>query len=118
MKLGIIKKLELRDIWASESSDFTPWLAKEDNIVLLGDDIGIDLEVESQEKSVGPFRADILARDINTNHYVLIENQLELTNHNHLGQIMTYAAGLDAFSIIWIAKSFTEEHRAALDWCI
>lgn len=116
MKLGIIKKLELRDIWASESSDFTPWLAKEDNIVLLGDAIGIDLEVESQEKSVGPFRADILARDINTNHYVLIENQLELTNHNHLGQIMTYAAGLDAFSIIWIAKSFTEEHRAALDW--
>ena len=116
MKLGIIKKLELRDIWASESSDFTPWLAKEDNIVLLGDAIGIYLEVESQEKSVGPFRADILARDINTNHYVLIENQLELTNHNHLGQIMTYAAGLDAFSIIWIAKSFTEEHRAALDW--
>lgn len=116
MKLGIIKKLELRDIWASESSDFTPWLAKEDNIALLGDAIGIDLEVESQEKSVGPFRADILARDINTNHYVLIENQLELTNHNHLGQIMTYAAGLDAFSIIWIAKSFTEEHRAALDW--
>lgn len=116
MKLGKIKKIDLRDIWASESSDFTPWLAKEENIALLGDAIGIDLEVESQEKNVGPFRADILARDVATNHYVLIENQLELTDHNHLGQIMTYAAGLDAFSIIWIAKSFTEEHRAALDW--
>lgn len=116
MKLGTIKKIDLRDVWSSESSDFTPWLAKEENISLLGDAIGLELEVESQEKNVGPFRADILARDLTSNHYVLIENQLEQTNHNHLGQIMTYAAGLDAFSIIWIAKSFTEEHRAALDW--
>ena len=117
MKLGKIEKLDLRDIWANEASDFTPWLAKPENIKLLGDTIGIDLEVESQEKSVGAFRADILARDMNnSNHYVLIENQLEPTNHNHLGQIITYAAGLDACSIIWIAKSFTEEHRAALDW--
>lgn len=116
MKLGTIKKMDLRDVWSSEASDFTPWLAKEDNISLLGDAIGLELEVESQEKNVGPFRADILARDLTSNHYVLIENQLEQTNHNHLGQIMTYAAGLDAFSIIWIAKSFTEEHRAALDW--
>ncbi len=116
MKLGTIKKMDLRDVWSSESSDFTPWLAKEENISLLGDAIGLELEVESQEKNVGPFRADILARDLTSNHYVLIENQLEQTNHNHLGQIMTYAAGLDAFSIIWIAKSFTEEHRAALDW--
>ena len=116
MKLGTIKKIDLRDVWSSESSDFTPWLATEENISLLGDAIGLELEVESQEKNVGPFRADILARDLTSNHYVLIENQLEQTNHNHLGQIMTYAAGLDAFSIIWIAKSFTEEHRAALDW--
>lgn len=116
MKLGKIRKIDLRDVWASESSDFTPWLAKEENIAMLGDAIGMYLEVESQEKSVGPFRADILAKDLATNHYVLIENQLELTNHNHLGQIMTYAAGLDAFSIVWIAKAFTEEHRAALDW--
>ena len=116
MKLGTIKKIDLRDVWSSEASDFTPWLAKDENIALLGEAIGLELEVESQEKNVGPFRADILARDLTSNHYVLIENQLEQTNHNHLGQIMTYAAGLDAFSIIWIAKSFTEEHRAALDW--
>lgn len=116
MTLGKIEKVDLRDIWETEDKDFTPWLAEEKNIVLLGDSIGIDLEVESQEKNVGPFRADILARDTSANHYVLIENQLEVTDHKHLGQIMTYAAGLDAFSIIWIAKQFTEEHRAAIDW--
>lgn len=114
--LGKIEKVDLRDIWETEDRDFTPWLAEEKNIFQLGDAIGIELEVESQEKSVGPFRADILARDTATNHYVLIENQLEATDHKHFGQIMTYAAGLDAFSIIWIARSFTEEHRAAVDW--
>lgn len=114
--LGKIEKVDLRDIWETEDKDFTPWLAEDKNISQLGDAIGIDLEVESQEKSVGPFRADILARDTATNQYVLIENQLETTDHKHFGQIMTYAAGLDAFSIIWIAKNFTEEHRAAVDW--
>lgn len=114
--LGKIEKVDLREVWETEDKDFTPWLAEEKNISQLGDAIGIDLEVESQEKNVGPFRADILARDTATTHYVLIENQLEITDHKHLGQIMTYAAGLDAFSIIWIAKNFTEEHRAAIDW--
>ena len=116
MKLGKLTEVNVRELWKHEQYDFSAWLAKEENISLLGDAIGLELEVESQEKNVGPFRADILARDLTSNHYVLIENQLEQTNHNHLGQIMTYAAGLDAFSIIWIAKSFTEEHRAALDW--
>ncbi len=114
--LGKIEKVDLRDVWETEDKDFTPWLAQEGNINQLGEAIGIDLEVESQEKNVGPFRADILARDTSANHFVLIENQLEITDHKHLGQIMTYAAGLDAFSIIWIAKQFTEEHRAAIDW--
>lgn len=114
--LGKIEKVDLHDIWEKEDKDFTPWLGEEKNISQLGEVIGIDLEVEAQEKNVGPFRADILARDTSTNHYVLIENQLEVTDHKHLGQIMTYAAGLDAFSIIWIAKQFTEEHRAAIDW--
>lgn len=116
INLGKIEKVDLRDIWETEDKDFTPWLAEEKNISQLGDAVGIELEVESQEKNVGPFRADILARDTATAHYVLIENQLEITDHKHLGQIMTYAAGLDAFSIIWIAKNFTEEHRAAIDW--
>lgn len=114
--LGRLEKVELREFWESEASDFTPWLAKEENIALLGDTIGIELEVEAQEKSVGPFRADILCRDTATDHWVLIENQLERTDHNHLGQLLTYAAGLNAVTIVWIADRFTDEHRAALDW--
>jgi hypothetical protein len=77
---------------------------------------GWRLEVESQERSVGPFRADILAKDTTSGHYVLVENQLERTDHVHLGQLMTYAAGLDAVTVVWVASRFTDEHRAALDW--
>jgi hypothetical protein len=116
MKLGRITKIELRSQWKSESSDFTPWLAGDENIKLLSDAIGIDLEVQKQEERVGPFRADILCKDTISGNYVLIENQLEKTDHIHLGQLMTYAAGLNAVNIVWIAQKFTEEHRAALDW--
>lgn len=116
MSLGRLEKLDLRTYWKKEATDFTPWLAKEENIQLLSDTIGIELEVQSQEQSVGPFSADILCKDTINDHYVLIENQLERTDHTHLGQLMTYAAGLDAVTIIWIAQKFTEEHRAALDW--
>ena len=108
--------LSLRDLWKHEERDFTPWLAQEDNIALLGETIGIDLEVEAQEKNVGPFRADILCKDTVTNHWVLIENQLTRTDHTHLGQLLTYAAGLNAVSIVWLAERFSEEHRATLDW--
>jgi len=115
-ELGKLVKVELREAWKDEAHEFTPWLAQEENIKLLGDTIGIELEVEAQEQEVGPFRADILCRDTVNNHYVLIENQLEKTDHLHLGQLMTYAAGLDAVTIIWIAEKFTDEHRTALDW--
>jgi len=114
--LGRLEKLDLRTFWKKEATDFTPWLAQEDNIQLLSETIGIELEVQSQEESVGPFSADILCKDTINDHFVLIENQLEKTDHTHLGQLMTYAAGLDAVTIIWIAQKFTEEHRAALDW--
>ena len=116
MNLGRLERLDLREYWKKEDSEFTPWLAKEENIILLSEAIGIELQVQSQEESVGPFRADILCKDTTNEHYVLIENQLERTDHTHLGQLMTYAAGLDAVTIIWIAQKFTEEHRAALDW--
>lgn len=116
MKLGRLEKLELRSYWKKEATDFTPWLALPENIQLLSEAIGMELEVQSQEESVGPFSADILCKDTINDHYVLIENQLERTDHTHLGQLMTYAAGLDAVTIIWIAQKFTEEHRAALDW--
>ena len=114
--LGSLKRIGLREVWESESGDFTPWLAQEGNIKLLGKTIGIELEVESQEKAVGPFSADILCKDTTDDSWVLIENQLERTDHTHLGQLMTYAAGLEAVSIIWIAERFTDEHRATLDW--
>lgn len=114
--LGRLQKAELREAWSSESSDFTPWLAQEENLKLLGEAIGIELELESQEKEVGPFRADILCKDTATDNWVLIENQLERTDHSHLGQLLTYAAGLNAVTIVWIAQRFTEEHRATLDW--
>ena len=116
MKLGRLEKLDLRTYWKKEATDFTPWLAQEENIQLLSETIGIELEVQSREESVGPFSADILCKDTINDHFVLIENQLEKTDHTHLGQLMTYAAGLDAVTIIWIAQKFTEEHRATLDW--
>ncbi|QQO19483.1 DUF4268 domain-containing protein [Bradyrhizobium diazoefficiens] len=114
--LGQLERVELRNIWTSESVDFTPWLARRENIALLGETLGLDLEVEAQEKAVGPFRADILCKDIGTGAWVLIENQLERTDHSHLGQLLTYASGLEAVTIIWIAARFTEEHRSTLDW--
>jgi hypothetical protein len=114
--IGRLERVELREAWMGEASHFTPWLANEDNISLLGDAIGLELEVEAQEAGVGPFRADILCKDTATGHYVLVENQIERTDHGHLGQLITYAAGLDAVTVVWIAGRFTDEHRAALDW--
>ena len=117
-ELDRLQPVELRDVWPNEATDFTPWLAEEENLTLLGETLGMELELEGQELNVGDFRADILCRNIeNPEHetWVLIENQLEETNHNHLGQILTYATGLDAHTVIWIAKKFREEHRAALD---
>ena len=83
--LGKLEKVELRDIWSSESSHFNPWLAQADNLAILADTLGLELELEAQEKAVGPFRADILCKDIGTNAWVLIENQLGRTDHSHLG---------------------------------
>ncbi len=115
-ELGRLKKVDLRTAWLSEPGDFTPWLAEETNLRLLGETIGIELELEAQEQWVGPFRADLLCKDTTTDNWVLIENQLERTDHTHLGQLITYAAGLNAVTIVWIAKQFSEEHRAAMDW--
>ena len=93
-----------------------PWLARKENLDILGQTLVIDLELEAQERPVGPFRADILCKDIGSDRWVLIENQLERTDHNHLGQLLTYASGLEAVTIVWIAAHFTEEHRSTLDW--
>lgn len=114
--IGRLESVDVRTVWESESADFTPWLAQEESLKLLGDAVGLDLELEAQEQTVGPFRADILCRDAQTDSWVLIENQLERTDHSHLGQLLTYAAGLQAVSVVWIAYAFAEEHRATLDW--
>ena len=115
-ELGRLTKVSLRKFWENEEGVFTPWLAREENISLLSETIRMELEVEGTEIKVGPFEADILCRDTVTDKQVVIENQLEPTDHKHLGQLLTYAAGLDAVTVIWIAKDFTDEHRAALDW--
>ena len=114
--LGRLEKVELRDVWQTEAGDFTPWLASAENLERLSNALELDLELEAQEKNVGPFRADILCRDLSDGTWVLIENQLERSDHTHLGQLLTYTAGLKAAIIVWIAKRFTDEHRAALDW--
>ena len=114
--LSRLEKVDLRDIWISEASSFTPWLATEENLDLLSDTLDLDLVFEATEQKVGSFRADILCRDTENGHWVLIENQLELTDHKHLGQLLTYASGLQAVTILWISARFTEEHRSTLDW--
>ncbi|PKN01533.1 MAG: DUF4268 domain-containing protein [Elusimicrobia bacterium HGW-Elusimicrobia-1] len=114
--LGRLEKVDIREVFATEAGDFTPWLAQEENLKLLGETIGVDLALDAQEKDVGQFRADILCKDATTDSWVLIENQIERTDHTHLGQLLTYAAGLQAVTVVWIAERFTEEHRATLDW--
>jgi hypothetical protein len=115
-KLGRLERIDLRSAWLSEAQDFTPWLAATENLELLSETLGIELELEAVEQNVGPFRADILCKDTHRDQWVLVENQLERTDHSHLGQLLTYAAGLDAVTIVWIAASVTDEHRAAMDW--
>ena len=114
-KFGRLEEVSLRDYWKSEPRNFTKWLSEKENIELLGEEIEIDLELIQTEANVGAFSADILAKDGNGN-YVIIENQLEKTDHDHLGKIITYASGKEAKTIVWIAKKFSEEHKKAIEW--
>ena len=115
-QLGRLAPVPLKSVWMDEARDFTPWLAEAENLSLLGESIGLMLELETREKRVGAFSADLLARDVGRDRWVVIENQLEPTDHKHLGQLLTYAAGLDATTVVWVAPEVREEHRAAIDW--
>ena len=107
---------DLRQAWPNEARDFTPWLAKEENIAKLADAIGVDITVSETESSVGNFNLDISAKVTGTDQRIIIENQLEETNHDHLGKLITYAAGKTANIVIWVVKHAREEHRAAIEW--
>ena len=116
VKIGKLTEVDVRDLWKHEQYDFSNWLAKEENIKLLDDEIGLTLMDINKEVYIGSYRCDLVAKDETTGQIVIIENQLEETNHDHLGKIITYAAGLDAKTIIWIVKEAREEHKAAIEW--
>lgn len=113
-EFGNLEIIDLREAWPHEARDFTPWLA--DNLDRLSDAVGISLELESTEEPVEQFSADIFARNLRDDSFVLIENQLESSDHTHLGQILTYLAGLEARTVIWIARDFQEAHLSAIRW--
>lgn len=116
MKLGRMKEVDIRDLWKHEQYDFSNWLAKEENIEYLNDILGLTLVNIDKEVYVGGYRCDLVAKDETSSTKIIIENQLEPTNHDHLGKIITYASGLGASVIVWIVKEAREEHRSAIEW--
>lgn len=116
MKLGKLEEVDIRTVWPHEQYDFSKWLAMEENIRELGDALNLSLTDVETEKFVGNYRCDILCKDEITGKMVLIENQLEPTNHDHLGKIITYASGLDAAVVVWIVASARDEHASAIEW--
>lgn len=116
MEFGKLKEIDVRELWKHEQHDFSNWLAKEKNIEMLNDVIGLTLVDIDKEVYVGSYRCDLFAKDEATGTKVIIENQLECSNHDHLGKVITYASGLNATVIIWIVKEAREEHRSAIEW--
>lgn len=115
-KIGMLEEVDIRKLWENEQRDFSSWLAEPDNIIYLNDILGLTLVDVNKEVYVGSYRCDIVAKDETSDITVIIENQLEISNHDHLGKIITYASGLNAKVMIWIVKEAKEEHRAAIEW--
>ena len=118
MDFAELKDVDLRSVWEHEARDFTPWLASAENLERLSQALGIDpaLEPVGSEVQVEQFAADIVARYPADGSIVLIENQLGGSDHTHLGQILTYLAGVEAQTIVWVARDFSEAHRSAIRW--
>ncbi len=116
MNIGKLREVDIRNLWKNEERDFSVWLAKEENIEYLNDILGLNLTDIRREEHVGSFECDIFAKDETSNTNVIIENQLEASNHDHLGKIITYASGLNANVVVWIVKKAREEHRSAIEW--
>lgn len=114
--LDKLKKVDLRDVWPHEALDFTKWLSEEPNLAILSSAVGIELELIETESSVGSFNVDIYAQEAGTGRKVIIENQLEDTNHDHLGKVITYAAGKGAEVVVWVVARARDEHRQAIEW--
>ncbi len=114
-EFGRLTEINVRDLWPHEQYDFSNWLAKSENIELLNDILGLTLVDIDKEVYVGAYRCDLVAKDETTGLRIIIENQLETSDHNHLGQIITYASGLDAKVVVWIVKEAREEHRSAIE---
>jgi hypothetical protein len=114
--LGILESVDLRTVWAHEALNFTRWLAMPENIQLLCNELDIEIEDIRVEEATGRYNADIVGIEVASKKKIIIENQLERTDHKHLGQIITYTSGLDADIVIWIAKDYNDEHKAAIDW--
>src|SRR5215208_5413548 len=112
--LGRLDRIDARKVWKHEALDFTPWLLEHAD--LLGDALGVDIELSEREVGVGDFSVDLVGRVSGTEQTVIVENQLAPTDHSHLGQLLTYAAGLEAAYIVWVTTEFRDEHRRALDW--
>ena len=116
MKLGKLQEVDIRKLWSHEQYDFSEWLSKPENLEQLNEVIGLTLSEVEKEVYVGAYRCDLVGVDETTGDKVIIENQLEASNHDHLGKIITYASGLDAKVVVWIVKEAREEHRSAIEW--
>jgi hypothetical protein len=118
-KFGSLESQDVREYWEHEADDFTPWLADEirnEPISEIEDTLGLDFQIIDVEKSVGRYNLDILAEVVDDNRNVIIENQLNSSDHDHLGKSIAYASGVDADIIVWIAPRFYDEHRDAMQW--
>lgn len=116
MQIGKLIKVSIKELWRHEQYDFSNWLSKEENIELLNDILGLTLIDVKKEVNVGAYRCDIVAKDETSDTIIVIENQLEASDHDHLGKIITYASGLSADFIVWIVKEARSEHRSAIEW--